>query len=189
MIATMKAGQQALGRVHYPRHFSMLGGIVALLAATEGLHPAIGIPASFGLYGALYCSVTALSMPASDGRWRKPCFVALGASLCALNAALGVYAGRFIGGLPAMVGPALLLALASGFGAAGTGMLIRRLLEADLPLRALLAITLGCIVATLAVLASGIYRHAPGFTFAASWWLAFSMGLWLHDGRRAARAT
>ena len=23
MIATMKAGQQALGRVHYPRHFSM----------------------------------------------------------------------------------------------------------------------------------------------------------------------
>ena len=44
---------------------------------------------------------------------------------------------------------------------------------------------LGCIVATLVVLVSGIYLRGGALTVAVSWWFAMSLGLWVHDGRSA----
>jgi hypothetical protein len=82
-----------------------------------------------------------------------------------------------------MAEPALLLALSSAFGAASYALLVQRYFGANLSLRALASITLGCVLATLAVLWSGIYLRGGGLWFAAFWWFAFSAGLWYHDGR------
>jgi hypothetical protein len=41
------------------------------------------------------------------------------------------------------------------------------------------------MVATLAVLVSGLYLKGGGLWVAVSWWFAMSLGLWVHDGRSA----
>jgi hypothetical protein len=87
------------------------------------------------------------------------------------------YAGDFIHWV--------LLASSSSIGALTYGMLVRRCWMPDLPLRALGSAALGCMSATSAVLATGLYSQARGLAwFAVLWWLAFSCVLWYHDGRR-----
>jgi hypothetical protein len=111
-------------------------------------------------------------------------FVVIAASLSMLSVALGLCASRFIGGSMGMTQTALLLALSSGVGAATYASLIRRFFGARLTFAAILTVVLGCIVATLAVLASGIYLKGGGLWLALSWWFAMSLGLWVQDGRR-----
>jgi hypothetical protein len=84
-----------------------------------------------------------------------------------------------------MAGPALLLTLSSGLGAASYAFLVQRYFGADLSRYALVSIALGCVLATLAVLLSGVYLQGGGLWFAAFWWFAFSAGLWYHDRRRS----
>src|SRR5712672_2505042 len=92
---------------------------------------------------------------------------------------------RFVGGSTGMAQTALLLSMSSGIGAAAYATLIRRFFGAHLTLSAIVTVVLGCIVATLAVLVSGIYLKAGGLWVAVSWWFAMSLGLWVHDGRGA----
>jgi hypothetical protein len=184
MTMVRQTGKQAMGILHYTAHFILLACVVTLLAATHRWSTTLGAVASFGVYGALHSSMVAVTLRAVQPLWRKLLFVAIGSSLSMLSVALSFYASRLIGRLPGMAGSALLLASSSGLGAASYAFLVQRYFAADLAPRALVSITLGCVLATLAVLASGIYMQGGGLWFAAFWWFAFSAGLWYHDLRR-----
>lgn len=173
-----------MGILFYPRHFCLLVCLAAILAATRGWNPAIGVVATYGIYGALHASALAVTLRARPPARRRMRFVVIAASLSMLSVALGLCASRFIGGSVGMTQTALLLSLSSGIGAATYASLIRRFFGARLTLSAIVTVVLGCIVATLAVLASGIYLKGGGLWVAISWWFALSLGLWVHDGRR-----
>ena len=175
--------ERRAGILHYARHFSLLAGMTALVAATSRWISAMGLVPSFGLYGALHASLLIITLRASQLGWRKLLFVAIGASLSMLVANLGIAGSHFIGKLPGISAPGL-LAVSSGAGAASYAVVIRRFFGAALPPRALIRIALGCAVASLAVLASGIHHIGGAFCFAAAWWFAMSLGLWAHDGLR-----
>ena len=175
-----------MGILYYARHFCLLACVAAVLVATRGWNPAIGVVATFGIYGALHASTLAVTLRARPPAGRRLLFVAIASSLSMLSVALGLCASRLIGGSTGMAQSALLLSLSSGIGAATYAILIRRFFAAHLAPSAIAAIVLGCIVATLAVLVSGIYLKGAGLWVAVSWWCAFSLGLWVHDGRSAA---
>ncbi|MGA2188150.1 MAG: hypothetical protein ABSH33_06435 [Steroidobacteraceae bacterium] len=179
--------EQAMGILYYRRHFMLLACVSAALAASGRWTPAFGAVTACGLYGALHASAVVITLRAPTPVRRKLLFVAGGALLSMLSVTVSLYASRLDATLPGMAKPALLLTLSSGGGGAGYGILIGRLLGADLKPPALWSISLGCVAATLAVLASGIYLRYGGWWFAVAWWFAFSIGLRCHDGR-AARA-
>jgi hypothetical protein len=170
--------------LHYTRHFILLICVAATLAATSPWHPSYGPVASFGLYGVLHSSTIVLSLRVQQAVWRKLLFVAIAASLSMLMVMVSLYGGRFMGTLPGTVGPFLLLALSSGLGAASYAALVRRFWIADLPLRAFVSITLGCVLVTAVGLMSEILLQAVGgLWLAIAWWFAFSAGIWYHEVR------
>jgi hypothetical protein len=176
-----------MGILNYARHFCLLACLAAVLAATRRWSPAIGVVATFGIYGALHASTLAVTLRARPPAGRSLRFVVIAASLSMLSVAVGVCASHFIGGSMGMAQIALLLCSSSGLGAAAYASLIRRFFGAHLTLAAIVTVVLGCIAATLAVLVSGIYLKAGGLWVAVSWWFAMSLGLWAHDGRREGR--
>jgi len=176
-----------MGILYYARHFALLACLAAFLAATREWSPAIGVVATFGIYGALHASTLALTLRAPPRAGRSLRFVVIAASLSMLSTALGVCASRLFDGSMGMAQTALLLSMSSGIGAATYASLIRRFFGARLTLSAIVTVVLGCIVATLAVLLSGIYLNGGSLWVAASWWFAMSLGLWVHDGRREPR--
>lgn len=173
-----------MGILHYGRHFSLLGAAAAVLASSHRWSAASGAVAAFGVFGALHAATLVATLRCPQRPWRRPAFVVIGASLSMLTVALAV--ALRAAAPPGVLQPMLLVGLSSALGAAGYALLIRQWFAARLPPRALLAITLGCSLTSLAVLATGLYRVGP-WCFAVTWWLAFSVGLWLHDGRRHAR--
>jgi hypothetical protein len=173
-----------MGILYYARHFCLLACLTAVLAATRRWSPAIGVVATFGIYGALHASTLAVTLRARAPAGRSLRFVVIAASLSMFSVALGVSASRLIGGSMGMAQTALPLCLSSGIGAATYAIVIRRSFGAHLALAAIVRVVLGCIAATLAVLVSGIYLKGGGLWVAVSWWFAMSLGLWVHDGRR-----
>jgi hypothetical protein len=178
-----EGADRSMGSFYYARHFGLLACVAAVLAATRPWSPAIGVVATFGVYGAVHASTLAVTLRARPPAGRRARFVAIAASLSMLSAALGLCASHFIGGSMGRAQPALLLALSSGIGAATYASLIRRFFGAHLTLSAIVTVVLGCVVATLAVLLSGIYLKGGGLWVAISWWFALSLGLWRYDGR------
>jgi hypothetical protein len=176
-----------MGILYYARHFGLLACLAAVLAATRRWSPAIGVVASFGIYGALHASMLAVTLRARQPAGRRLRFVVIATSLSMLNVALCLVASHFIGESMGMAQPALLLCSSSGLGAAAYASLIRRFFGARLTLPAIATVVLGCIVATLSVLASGSYLAGGGLWVAISWWFGVSLGLWVHDGRGAVR--
>jgi hypothetical protein len=174
-----------MGILHYARHFGLLVCLAAVLAATRRWSPAIGVVATFGIYGALHASTLVVTLRAHPRAGRRLLFIAIASSLSMLSAALGVSASHFVGGSMGIARTASLLSLSSGIGAAAYASLIRRFFAAQLTLSAIVAIVLGCIVATLAMLVSGIHLKGGVLWVAVSWWFAMSLGLWFHDGRSA----
>jgi hypothetical protein len=172
-----------MGSFYYARHFGLLACVAAVLAATRPWSPATGVVATFGIYGAVHASTLAVTLRARPPAGRRARFVAIAASLSMLSAALGLCASHFIGGSMGRAQPALLLAVSSGIGAATYASLIRRFFGAHLTLSAIVTVVLGCVVATLAVLLSGIYLKGGGLWVAISWWFALSLGLWCYDGQ------
>jgi len=166
----------------FPRHFSLLGCMVVVLAITSPWRPAFGAVAWFGVYGALHSAAVALTWRRQEPWWRWPLFVGMAVSLSMMSGALGLSATRHSIGLAGM-GPALPLALASGVGALGYALLFRWL-GARWRSSAYVWLPFACILATSAVLALGVYRYGGSLWFAAAWWLTFSVVLWFSDGRR-----
>jgi hypothetical protein len=180
-----EGAEQSMGILYYFRHFGLLACLAAVLAATRRWSPAIGIVATFGIYGALHASLLAVTLRARQPTGRRLRFVVIAASLSMLSVALGLGASRFIRGSMGMAQLALLLSLSSGIGAATYASLIRRFFGARLTRSAMVTVVLGCVVATLAVLLSGIYLNGGGLWVAVAWWFAFSLGVWFYDGRSA----
>jgi hypothetical protein len=179
---------QSRDTLNYPLHFILLICMAAVLAATSRWRLSQGAVTSFGIYGALHASAIVLGVRGSRQRLRPLLFIALAACLSMLSVMVGLQGSRHIGTLPGMVGPASLLALSSGLGATSYAVLVRRFWIADLSLQAFAWIALGCVLASLAVLMSGIVLNAVGgLWIAAGWWFAFSGGLWCHDGKRMYR--
>jgi len=116
---------------------------------------------------------------------KKLLFIAGGATFSMLSVALGLWASRLPGTLPGMAKPALLLAGSSGFGAASYALLFGFCFQATLVRHALVSVTLGCVVSSLAVLASGIYHQSGALWFAVAWWFAYSIGFWHQDRPRS----
>jgi hypothetical protein len=176
--------KRSAGTLYYVRHFVLLGCLAVVLAATSPWRPSPGAVASFGLYGALHSSTLVVSLRTPQSFRRKLLFIAIATCLSMLSVILSLYGSRYIGMLPNMVGPFLLLALSSGLGAASYAVLIREFWIADLSRRALISITLGCVSVALMVLTAAILLKAVGgLWFAVCWWFAFSAGLWYREAR------
>ncbi len=167
----------------YRRHFALMAGVLAGLAATREWRPPLGAVASFGVYGALYSALFALSSRTPSPAWRVLLFVGMGACLSMASATLGLWVDHGLRWVPASGRPALLLALASGLGAVGFALLVRRWFDTALTFSVWLTVCAVCILATMMVLAAGLAPAAGGLWTAAAWWLAFSGTLWLFDGR------
>jgi hypothetical protein len=178
----------AMGMLNYRRHFGLLACITALLAVTHRMSPVHGVVASFGLYGALHAGAVAATLRRFEPWRRKVAFVAGGAVLSMAAVALCLQASRLGAPMPGVAKPALLLSVASGLGAASYAGLLRYCFGAGLEPKAIVSITLACVAATLAVLASRLYLEGGSLWFAGAWWFAFSSGLTYHDPRRRARA-
>ena len=163
-----------MGGLHYRRHFCLLIGMSAFLVVAARASPAIGLVGSFAVYGALHASMIAVTLLAPQPWWRKPAFAASSALLSGASVGLSLWLSRFSAGLPGYTRPALLLSLSAGLGAASYALALNRFFAAKLPVRSILSISLGCIVATLAILRSGIYLEAGSLPFALAWWGAFS---------------
>ncbi len=103
-----------MGILYYARHFGLLACLAAVLAATRRWNPAIGVVATFGIYGALHASTLVVTLRARPRAGRGLRFVAIASSLSVLSAALGVCAGQFVGGSMGMVRTASLLSLPPG---------------------------------------------------------------------------
>jgi hypothetical protein len=167
-----------MGHFYYRRHFVALSLLAALLAATRPLRPSLGIAATFGLYGALHSIALTASLRARGSAAGKLLFVSCATVLSAANAAMGLYSARFLGSVPSLARPVLLLAISAGLGAIGYAWLVRRFWFADLAYGAIAAIGVGCVAASLIVGVSGaVPATSDGLWVAVAWWLAFSAGL------------
>jgi hypothetical protein len=173
--------------LNYTRHFVWLILMAALLAITTPWRPAPGVGLGVAVYGALHASAIVISLSSRQSIWRQVTFIAMGALLCVLAARMGVYGLRYVGRLPNLVGPLLMLSAASAAGAAAYGVLIRSFLNLAFPLSSLALTSLACMFATLAAFIAGRdYAGFGGLWLALAWWFAFSGGLWYQDHRRKA---
>ena len=176
-------------RFRYPLHFGVLTGLTVWVTAVTRWLPVHGPVARFGLYGALYSCSLAVAVRGTVPLRHRLEFIAGGALLSAVNVIAGIQASRMLSGLPGTIGPSLILASCAGLGAAGYAVLVRTVWHAALPPRALVSMALGCMLASLGILALHLTLRADGLWVAVSWWFAFSIGLWYHDGlRRAGRS-
>lgn len=170
--------------LNYPLHFTVLAVVSTTLAFAGHWRPVLDPLPSVGLYGLLHSSMVATALRRRQTPLRIGSFVAAAGGLAMLSLEFArLVSGKFAA-LPGSWSPALLLTLASGFGAAGYGWLIRRCMIPDLRLRAGLRLTLCCVTGTLLALPLGIRLHLlGGWWFALIWWWTFSLALWDHDVR------
>ena len=177
-----------MGTLNYPRHFGLLACLTALLAVTQRASLVHGVIASFGVYGALHACTVVATLRTFETWRRKVAFVAGASALSMAGVTLCLRASRLGAPIPGIGKPALLLAAASSFGAATYAVLIRYCFGVDLKPWDIVSITLACVMASLAVLASRLYLEGGGLWFAGAWWFAFSSGLMYYDPRRRALA-
>jgi hypothetical protein len=170
------------GSFRYPRHFFVLICLTAVLAAANRWLPVHGLLARFGMYGALYSFSLAVAVRAAAPAWRRLEFIALGALLSLSNAIIGIEASHIQSVLQGAFGPSLIVASCAALGAAAYTVLVRKVWKVALSPMALMSTTLCCTLAVLGMLAMHLAMRADGVWLAASWWFAFSLGLWYHDG-------
>jgi hypothetical protein len=175
--------------LNYPRHFGLLACMVAVLAVTHRWAPDLGAMAWCGIYGALHSSALIVTLRAAAPPPRRGGFVVVAAAMSMSVVAASRLAGQAGVGWSGLAKAAALLAFASGTGAAAYSLLIRGWFGVPLAAAKIVSITLGCIVAALAVLASRLYLHGGTLWFAAAWWFAFSAGLWYFEPAAQARKT
>jgi hypothetical protein len=162
----------------FGRHFLVLLGLAAVLAAIVTRRP-WGTQLCFALYGALHALAVAVSLRPPRPLPSTLRFIVIASILSVSSVVLGLLGSRFLGLLPALVGPPLLLTLCAAFGAASYCALIKSFWLIDLSLRAIGIIALGCVAATWISLRSDVLpKSADGLWLALPWWFAFSAGLY-----------
>jgi hypothetical protein len=165
--------------VIYSRHFILLGILTAALGATDRWRQGLSAAATIGVYGGLHASLLVAALRVPQALWHKLAFIALSAALAVLSLRVALACDRLLGPALGSLAPAAVLTLSAGLGAASYGLLIRRFWIRELPLRALIAITLCCALLTPAALPLGRHLHTlGGWWFAMTWWWSFSLALW-----------
>jgi hypothetical protein len=183
--AMLMQGALADPELRYARHFALLAAAAVAVAATRyaGFFPSILL--AFGWFGALHAASLTMSLRSIPGRWRIFGFIAAASLMSASVASLGARSAPFLAGRGA-AGEVLVIAACAYAGAAGYGVLLRWVLRYRLDFGPLSMTALACALA--ACVASPLIRVHPAsgtFSLAVSWWLAFSVGLFVTDRRRA----
>jgi hypothetical protein len=175
--------------LHYARHFGLLTGAIALLAAT-GRARFGGAVASVGIYGALHACLMVLSLRAAQRPLKRVLFI-LGAAVLAMSSVgLTLAAARLAVVLPRLGNPLLLLTVMSAVGASSYSCLTKGFWMPGLPTRAIACLPVVCTAATLAAFNLPAHTAAGRLWLVAPWWLAFSAGLWYYDtGKTPAEVT
>ncbi len=176
-----------MGHLFYSRHFLLLGCFAGLLAAGDWLLPLNRLFVSFALYGALHACSLVFALRAAHSFRRRALFIGIAALLSALTLGIGLTVRRMIGNLPDGWGLYVPLGLSSAAGALMYGVLIRTFWIPRLVPAQLAAISLGCLLATLAAYFMLGHSPLPGRLWLATWWwCALSAGLWCCDRRSPA---
>lgn len=177
--------QASPNHINYPRHFLVLAGFGALVAAISGLHLSTDLFASFALYGALHSTALVVALRARRSIWKMCLFIALAAALSAITLRAGIFAGQLSAALARNIAPYAVLGLSAAAGAAAYGILIRLFGIYELSPSSLTVVAFGCMLATWAALFALAHIHALGpWWLAVLWWHAFSGGLWYFDRRQ-----
>jgi hypothetical protein len=169
------------GSFRYDRQFALLFGLALVLLTAGDWIPVHGALVRFGLYGALYSGALAVTVRGAASVGRRLMFLALGSLLSAANAGIGLEAAHLPDLLPGVLGREIILVSCAGLGAAAYSMLVRFVWSPALTATALLAATLGCMLAVQGVLMLHLAAPAGGAWVAVCWWFAFSLALWYHE--------
>ncbi len=169
----------------YGRHFALLicGAVCVLVLGL--LHLTGGLFSSFALYGALHATAFVAALRPSQSIRRRCLFIAMAAIFSAATLCLGIYSRPLFAAFPGNFGLYAALGFSSLTGAAIYAILIRLFWMPKLPPVSIAAISLGCMLISLAALfAVSRIQTLAGWWLALPWWFAFSSGLWYFDGRR-----
>jgi hypothetical protein len=170
-----------MNHLYYPRHFALLACFSMLIAATNGLHFERNISLSLAIYGVLHALAQVFALRSRLPIWRKSSFIAVAAFLSVFALRVGIGASRLTGIGPGSVNVYWVLALSAAAGALTYGLAIRVIGIDTLTMRALAAVTAGCLLAAGFTLR---HFHLPGaWLLAVVWWHAFSTGVWYFDRR------
>jgi hypothetical protein len=177
--------------LNYARHFSLLTAFAALTCVSSRLSFPANLSFAFALYGALHATALLLGFRVPPPMGRSIPFVVTAAILSAMMLHLGILGTHVSAGMPGRAGAYIVLGFASVSGALTYGICIRMFGLYRLTAAALSTIALGCLSAScLSLFTLTLLPFLGPWWLAASWWYAFSGGLWYCDRRQeAARFT
>jgi hypothetical protein len=168
----------------YSRHFLILTGFGVLVAWMSKSSLSFNLYYDFALYGTLHAAALVLSLNARRLTSRRCLFIAAAAALSAVTVAVGMLSRQVAALLPETLGRYSLLAFSAVIGAVAYGIAIRLFGILALAPRTIVKISLGCMLAAVAALATiGATGFAGPWWIAVLWWYAFSWGLWCFHGR------
>jgi hypothetical protein len=166
---------------NYRRHFILLAGAIAALAALNQFDLYGNAFFAFAINGALHAGVLIASLRASDTVLRKCLFVAIASVLSILSLYVGIIALVLLAVLPDNTRLPAVLAICSAAGAITYGSLIRIFWIRKLTSRHVLAIAMVCVLAVLPAYFAKLNFQLGLWWLVPAWWLAFSCSLWLFD--------
>jgi hypothetical protein len=177
--------------LNYARHFSLLTAFAALTCISSRLSLPASLSAAFALYGALHATALLLGFRVLPPLGRSVPFIVTAAILSAMMFHLGILGTHVSARVPGGAGAYVVLGFVSVSGALTYGICIRMFGFYRLTAAALSVISLGCVSASCVALCTLTLLPFLGpWWLAASWWYAFSGGLWYCDRRQeAARFT
>jgi len=167
----------------YSRHFFLLACAVGLIMVIDRVHLfAEPFVPTFALNGMLHAVTLAGTARERQPLWRRCAFVAVAATLSVLTFYIGRVVLHALSGLPFSAQVYYVLGVCAGTGAITYGFLIRTFWLPNIAPRAILAIAMGCALATCAALfIRSFFYGLDGWWLASAWWFAFSGGLWYCD--------
>ena len=171
----------------YSRHFLLLTGFAVFSGVVSRLLVPSDLSVSFAWYGAFHAIAVVLSLNARQSIGRSCLFVVTAAALSAMTFHVGMLGTHFLTGLDPNAGHYAALGAAAAVGAVTYGISIRIFGLYKLAAVALVAISIGCLSASLLALFTLRRFHVLGsWWLAVFWWYAFSGGLWFCDRRQGA---
>ncbi|HEX3912333.1 MAG TPA: hypothetical protein VHW71_02395 [Steroidobacteraceae bacterium] len=183
-----------MGNFNYPRHFTVLG-VAAVLLFLIGHWDLLGdsLVASFAINGLLHASSLVFALRSPQSRLRRIAFIAIAGGLSIFTLYVGIIGLVLFAMLPGTERLYLDLGLCALSGAITYGSLVRIFWVRSLGSRQVLAMAIGCMIASsLAFLSRSYLSFLGGWWLAAVWWFAFSGALWFcdtHSGALGRRGT
>jgi len=174
-----------MGHLHYDRHFGLLAAAAVIMlfsAHWNLLHDSL--IGTFALNGALHASALVFALRAPESLRRKAAFIAIAIALSVFTLYVGIIGLVLFEVLPGTERLYVVLGVCALSGAITYGAVIRLCWMRKLSSRFILAMSALCVAATsLAFFARTYVEWLGSWWLAATWWFAFSGGLWYFDTR------